>query len=386
MKSGDLERLIELRRALHRRPELANAEIETMETLLDALARTSPDELIERIGGHGLAAVYRGASEGPRVLIRSDMDALPIDESLTIPHASTRDGVSHKCGHDGHMAILVGLGTRLAQARPERGSVVLLFQPAEETGEGARRVIDDPRFLAIRPDTAFALHNLPGFPRGAVVTRSGTFASASRGMVFDFLGRSSHAAEPDRGRSPALAVAQTITALSAVPQVATRFGEASKVTVIHASVGERAFGTSPGRGAVMATLRSHGNEEIEVLAGRCREIASGIAAAHGLGLDVSCCEEFPAVVNDAGAVAGVERAAQACNLEIVRLDRPNAWSEDFGHFTRQFPGALIGLGAGRDHPPLHSADFDFPDELIQTGVELWVGVTRELLGGIDREP
>lgn len=370
--------LTALRRVLHRHPELAGQEAGTADRLHGHLAGLAPDRLVTGLGGHGLAAVFRGATPGPRVLLRCELDALPLPESLDLPHGSTVPGVAHKCGHDGHMAMLVGAAADLAAERPARGEVVLLFQPAEETGAGAARVIADPAFADLAPDRAVALHNLPGEALGAVLWRAGLFASASEGLAVELTGASAHAGEPEAGRSPALALAGLIAAVSAAPLQCLPLGAAAKATVVHARLGDEALGTAPGRARLVATLRAHEPADLERLAAHCCRIATGLAAAHGLAVSLRRAEPFPDTVNDPAVTDLAVGVAADLGLECRELPRPLPWSEDFGHFTALWPGALLGLGAGTEQPPLHHPDYDFPDALIDTGRRLLVGIARRL--------
>jgi amidohydrolase len=375
--------LVALRKKLHRLAETADGEKETAAFIRSFLESYDPDDVISGIGGHGLAAVYRGKKDGPTVLVRSELDALPIPETLSLDYASEQDGRSHKCGHDGHMSMVSGLAPLLHGRPPERGAVILMYQPAEETGQGARRVLDDPKYSQLAPDYVFALHNLPGFPMGQVVLVDGTFASASQGLIVELKGTTSHAAEPNRGRSPALAAAQLIQGLTAMPQSCTAMHEAALVTVIHARVGERAFGTTPGEGVVMATLRTHTPGTMDLLSGKCVGFAKAVAEAYGLACSIGWTEAFPATINDPECVRLVETAAHARGIATLRHDVPFGWSEDFGHFTDSAKGALFGLGAGENHPALHNPDYDFPDELIPIGVGLFEGILRRLTGPAD---
>ena len=290
--SSEVEKLVALRRKLHGLAEASDGEKETAAFIRSFLEPHQPDQIISGIGGHGLAAIYRGKHEGPAVLFRCELDALPIPESIPLDYGSGRDGISHKCGHDGHMAVVSGLAPLLHERRPERGAVILMYQPAEETGQGARRVLDDPKYSGLAPDYVFALHNLPGYPLGRVILMEGTFASASTGLIVELKGATSHAAEPNRGRSPALAAAQLIQGFTAMPQECTALHEAALVTVIHARVGERAFGTTPGEGVVMATLRTHGPRTMEVLSRRCEDFARKVAATYGLECSIEWTEGF----------------------------------------------------------------------------------------------
>lgn len=374
-----LEALTALRRTLHAHAELSDHEGRTGELVREFLGGHEPDRMVTGLGGEGIAAVYEGRGPGPTLLVRADLDGLPIEDEIEAEWVSKHPGAGHKCGHDGHMTILSGLAASLAERRPSRGRAILLYQPAEETGQGAARVLADEDFGPLKPDMAVALHNLPGYPQGSVILRDGVFASASRGMIVRLRGASSHAAEPHRGRSPAMAVSQLIGAFSAAGQYHTALHVAAQATVIHARVGERAFGTSPGEGVVMATLRAHSDDVMNRLSDHCEEAARGIAAAHKLRAEVEWVEEFPVTVNDAGMARRVREAARANSLELIEPEVPFAWSEDFGHFTGACEGVLFGLGSGENHPALHNPDYDFPDEIIEPGVRMFDSIVRGIL-------
>jgi len=374
-----LPELQKLRHRLHAAAEVSGEEQKTAEIITDFLSATSPDELQKNIGGHGLLATYDSEEPGPHVLIRCELDGLPISDKIEADYESETDGVGHKCGHDGHMAVVAGVAKLLGKQQSRAGKVTLLFQPAEETGEGAARVIQDSQFQNLSPDYYFALHNLPGFPKHQVVVRNDTFAAASVGLIIRFEGATAHAAHPEEGNSPALAVAQTIQSFSAVPQFQVPLEKSAKVTVIHAALGERAFGTSPGNGTVMATLRTYEDELLAKLKDHCIQIAEGYADTFDLGIDVEWVEEFPATVNNAEAVKIIEAATDKAGSEIYHKKEPFSWSEDFGHFTKKYKGAMFGLGAGKNHPALHAQTYDFPDEIIATGISMFMQIINETI-------
>jgi amidohydrolase len=368
--------IVEYRRNLHRHPELAGQEAATSRRAVRFFAPLAPDRVLEGLGGHGVAFVFAGAQPGPTVLLRCELDALPIAEAGDLPHRSDAAGVSHKCGHDGHMAILAALGRDLAVRRPVRGRVVLLHQPAEETGQGAAAVLADPRFAEIAPDLAFALHNLPGHAAGEVVVREGAFSSASRGLAVALAGATAHAGQPETGRSPARALARIVAGLAEwapADAAATDFA-----TVVGARLGERAFGTAPGAAELWATLRAGSDAGLDRLAARALELVAAAAAADGIGHEATWHDVFPATVNDPAAVAVVRRAAGP--LPVRELTAPLRWSEDFGRFTAAGPGALFGLGAGREQPALHDPDYDFPDGLIPPASALLRRIVDSVLG------
>ena len=379
-RSPDVTELVALRRELHAHAELAGEEVETSGIIRRFFEPYEPTGLVTELAGAGLAVIFEGREEGPSVMFRAEIDAVPVEEGGDADHGSRRPGVSHACGHDGHMAIVAGLAARLHRHPLHRGRVVLLFQPAEETGNGARCVLDDERFEEIAPDWIFALHNLPNEDFGVVQIRSGPFAAGSVGAVLHLRGRTSHAAYPEQGLSPAPAVAELIRDLAALPDSAQSDHEIAKLTVIHARIGESAFGTTPGEAEVMATLRSDQESTLDCLREGVLDRARQIADAHGLELTHSWTDGFPVTTNDPEAVAMVEAVADTCGTPVVLRGEAYPWSEDFGWFTRRFKGALFGLGAGKDGPALHGPRYDFPDELIPSGIGLFEGLIERILG------
>jgi amidohydrolase len=372
--------LVALRHRLHSRPELSGREAETARRMAAFIEPLGPDLMVSGLGGHGLAAVFDGPAPGPTVMLRAELDAVPVAESGAHDHRSRVPGVGHQCGHDGHMAILAGLAGRLARRRPARGRAVLLFQPSEETGAGAAAVLEDPRFAPLVPDWAFALHNLPGHAPGSVILRPGPFFCASRGLRIRFTGRDSHAAHPEQGRNPAAALARTVQALLQLPESAPMRAGFSLVTIVHMALGKQAFGVSPGRGQLWATLRAETDDLMDGLADAAVQAAAAIAVQERLTHHVDWDDVFAATVNDAEACQWIRRAARQLGAETVSIDRPFRVSEDFGRFAQASRAAIFGLGAGVDHPALHSAGYDFPDPLIESGTGLFTNLVTAICG------
>lgn len=376
----NIDELIEFRKFLHRNAELSGKEYNTAEIIKKKLSETGPDEIITGIGGTGLAAVYEGAGAGKTVMFRAELDALPIIENNDFEHRSLNDAVSHKCGHDGHMTILAGLAGRVKE-HLERlsGRVVLLFQPAEETAAGAKAVVNDPKFISIKPDYIFALHNLPAFPKGEIIIRQGTFAAASKGMIVKLSGETSHAAYPERGVNPSLAMARLMQGLVAIPGAFTSLNNAGKITVIHAKLGEIAFGTSPGEAVVMATFRAHRDEDMNIMTEKALKLIEALCLADGLNYDVSWVEDFPASVNDDECVERIAKSASKIGAVCTVREEPFPWSEDFAYFTQKYKGSIFGLGSGIDSKPLHNSQYDFPDEIINPGIEMFENILIDIL-------
>ncbi len=373
-----LPELQSLRHEIHQHPETAGKEKKTAKRITSFLEKLKPDNIISGIGGNGLIAEFDSGKEGPVVLFRSELDALPIRETCEVSYKSEEDGVSHKCGHDGHMAILCGFSKMVSQFRPKRGKIQVLFQPAEETGEGAHWMLDDEKIKKIKPDYIFALHNVPGFEKSQVITRKNIFSSASVGMIIRLKGMTSHASHPENGKNPALAMSHIIEHLIALPQLTTSFDESALVTIIHAKLGEIAFGTSPGYAEVMATLRAHENSTLNKLTKEAERIAKKTAELHQLDVEVERTQKFEATVNDEKCVDWIENAAKAISADFRLLDQPFSWSEDFGRFTSVFKGAMFGLGSGKKQPQLHHSDYDFPDDIIETGVMMFYNLVDQI--------
>jgi metal-dependent amidase/aminoacylase/carboxypeptidase family protein len=222
------------------------------------------------------------------------------------------------------------------------------------------------------------LHNLPGYSKHHVVLRDSVFAVASKGLILKLKGETSHAAHPRDGRSPALAMAQIIETFSSIPQYYTSLHEAAKVTLIHARLGEKAFGTSPGFAEIAATLRTYYDRDMVRLEEKALELASHIAQTYDLTFEHEWTEPFKATINDPDSNKMLDEIVNTHGYEISRRETPFAWSEDFGQFLDQYKGALFGLGAGVQHPQLHASNYDFPDEIIHTGLVLFLGLIDKI--------
>jgi amidohydrolase len=369
--------LVELRRELHAHPELSHGEHRTAERVVAFLRQLGPDRMIEGIGGTGVVATFDSGLPGPVLLFRSELDALPIVEYGVDGHSSTVDGVSHKCGHDGHMAMLCGLAQRLSERRPARGTVHLLFQPAEETGTGAAAVLADPSFDAIRPDFGVAIHNMPGFPLHTLVIKPGSITAAVRSIVVRFAGRTAHASEPEKGENPALAVADVLRGCDELNVNDITSPDFRLITPVHVRIGSVAYGVSAGDGEVHLTIRTVANAGLAALQARIVELAESLAQRDRLGVEVEVAEDFFANMNDPEVTERVLRAAHACGFDVITPEVGLRGGEDFGLFTERFPCCMVLLGAGDDHHPIHNPNYDFPDELIETGVRLFDTIVRQ---------
>lgn len=374
-----MEELIQLRHELHKHPEVAGNEKETANRIFLFLSKYPPNEMITNLGGEGILAIYKGKEDGKSILFRCELDALPIQEINSFDYKSVYDGVSHKCGHDGHMAILCGLAKTLHENPLEKGTVMLLFQPAEEDGNGAKRVITDSKFKAINPDFAFALHNLPGYKKNQILVKENTFTCAVNSIVIQLYGKTSHASEPENGVNPALAIAEIIQVFKAKIDTNLSSETYCLITPIHIKMGEKAYGVSAGYGEVHFTVRSNCNTQMKKIESELEKSVKEIASKNNLELNIEWTESFQANENNPEAVNYIKKSASSQNYEILEKELPFTFGEDFGIFTQHFKGAMLGLGSGENSPSLHNPDYDFPDEIIETGIQLFHQITKEIL-------
>lgn len=375
----DYSKHIRFRQLLHSEPELSGKEFVTKQRILEFIKQFKPNAVHE-LAETGLAVEFSGKTGGKTLMFRADIDALPFSEESSLDYQSKHEGVMHACGHDGHTSILTALAEKLHRCPPQSGRVILLFQPAEETGEGALQLLNDPKFESIKPDYIFGLHNIPGEPMHSILLKSNAFASASEGLIIRLKGKSAHAAEPENGLNPVWAVESLTTEIRKILDNPKGFKDFVLITVIHIKLGEIAFGTSPGEAVMMLTLRSSRNDDMEKLRGKVMQKAEDISKSMRLKVEFEHTEVFPATENHPEAFEILEESLLSVDThEIKYLETPFRWSEDFGNYLNEFSGAFFGLGSGINQPKLHNPDYNFPDELIATGSDIFYRIADYIL-------
>lgn len=376
----DLVELTAFRRLLHQFPEVSGFEVETAKRITAELEHLSPNRILTGLGGHGVAAVFDSGVAGPTVLFRAELDGLPIQEINDQDWVSQIAGTGHLCGHDGHMTLLLALGRLVARRPVATGRVVLMFQPAEEDGSGARAVVADPAFDTITPDWAFAIHLEPGRPFGFVGTRAGLMNCASQGLAITLQGKTAHAANPEDGVSPALAVAGLIPALNALGQGGALDDRFRLVTITHVNIGEPCFGIAPADALIHATLRATDDSALADMAAQARALAQDAVDRFGLKAGFTVCDDFAASINHPAAVDVATAALDALGMDHGAGGLPMRASEDFGVFGWGAKAAMLCVGPGKDYAALHNPDYDFPDDMIPVGAAIFDRIARDLLG------
>jgi len=339
-----------------------------------------PTEIIENVGGPGLAAVYDFGVGGSTVMIRCELDALPIVEPNDFAYRSEVAGVSHKCGHDGHMAVVAGAVLWLKEQSFSAGRVIFFFQSAEETGKGAALALAAERFRSLNPDHVFALHNIPGAPLGEIIVTPGMFSPTVQSFAVYLAGKEAHASEPENGRNPALAISEMVGAFDGLNVPNADRPDFAVLTPVHLHLGQKAYGISPGRGELHYTIRTWTEAEMATLKTRIERHITEISHHHQLACKTEWFEYFPGTINDADCRERVVAAARKNGFRLREQAVPFRFGEDFGWLSRVYRVAMFGLGAGEDCPLLHHAKYDFPEEVLPIGVKMFASLIEGVLG------
>ncbi|MBY0338569.1 MAG: amidohydrolase [Acetobacteraceae bacterium] len=369
------------RRHLHAHPGLTLDEGETAAFVVGKLRGLGVTEIETGVGGHGVVATLRRGGGNRSVGLRADMDALPIQElDATLPWRSTKPGVMHACGHDGHTTALLGAAALLLRDESWSGTVRLVFQPAEEGGGGARAMIADGLFSRFPMDRIFGWHNWPGLPAGTIAVHDAAVMAAGARFAITFEGHAGHAALPHLTRDPMLGAGHCIVALQSIVARSVDPLKAGVISVTIVEAGE-AQNQVPRRAQLHGTARWLDDEVGGLLDSRMREVASGIAAAYGLQAEVEFRPGVPVTANHPA-----ERdlaAAAAATVAPVRRDMAAAMTgEDFAWFLKQVPGAFVWIGNGpaEDGRELHHPAYDFNDAILPAASGFLAATARRALG------
>ncbi|SNS69948.1 amidohydrolase [Ekhidna lutea] len=376
MEEGTIKDLIDFRLDLHKHPEVSQKEFETQKRIINYLDSKGIKAL--KAGGTGAMVIMDSGKAGKTIMLRSDHDALPIQEINDFDHKSSVDGVSHKCGHDGHTAIMCGVAQYFQSNPIKKGKLVLVFQPAEENGEGAKAILADDNFN-FEPDLVFALHNLPGYPLHQIVIKDKNFTTAAKSIIIKLSGKTSHAAEPELGINPARAIAELINMFEAESQPDLTRDDFALGSPVHINMGEKSYGITAGYGEVHYTLRTWNGKMMKDFAERVVRQTEETAKNHQLKLDISWTEEFDSNNNHPDSMKEIRAAIEVNGFDSTERERPFKWGEDFGLFTQKYPGAMFGIGSGDDCPALHNPDYDFPDEIIPTGIKMFTTIVEKAI-------
>lgn len=367
------------RQDFHRHPELMYDLPRTSAAVAEHLRAFGCDEVVTGLGRTGVVGIVRGRGEGPLIGLRADMDALPIIERTGAAYASTSPGIMHACGHDGHTAMLLGAARHLAETRAFSGTAVLIFQPAEEGGAGARAMIDDGLFERFPVSEVYGMHNLPGLPVGRFAMRAGGIMASSDRIEIIVEGQGAHAARPNLGMDAVLAGAAIVTAMQQVVARNTDPLDAAVISlpVFHAGEADNVL---PPVARLAGTMRALDTRVRDQLRGQIVRVAEGVAAAHGVLATVNFSQGYPVTRNHPAQTAfAAEVASEVAGAAEVDADAPPLMAaEDFAFMLEEKPGAYIFIGNGPS-ADLHHPEYDFADGAIAFGASYWVRMVERAL-------
>ena len=384
---GVIERVVagavELRHRLHQIPELGYEEFETAAVIRGELERLGVPWAAGGKGVETATVAWVGDPAKPCIALRADIDALPIAEQTNLPYASRHPGKMHACGHDGHSAGLVGAaGVFKTLEKTLPVCVKLIWQPAEEGGGGAERLVEagvlDGR-LGPKVEAIFGLHGWPGLKVGLVATKGGPILATTDNFIATFHGKGCHGAFPHLGRDPIVVACEAVVSLQQVVSREIDPTEPAVVTVgmVHAGT---AVNVIPDVATIRGTARALNEETRKILQEAIRRRCEGVAAGHGCRVEVEWFEGYPATINDPGMAEYVARVAREVlgKDRFVPVARPAMGGEDFAYYLEKVPGCFFFVGvepAGRDsYPPLHSDLYDFTDDALSVGIRMFVGL------------
>ena len=374
------EEMIALRQRIHAHPELGFEEINTSELVAGCLTEWG-FQVSTGVGKTGVVATLKNG-EGRSLGLRADMDALPIQEATGLPYASRIDGVMHACGHDGHTATLLAAGKYLAQSRGFKGTLNLIFQPAEEGLGGARKMLEDGLFERFPCDAIFAMHNVPGHPIGHLGFYSGPFMASADSVTITVIGKGGHGAVPHKAIDPVVVCSSIVMALQSIVSRNVDPQEMAIITVgsIHAGVASNVI---PASAEMRLSVRALTPEVRRVLESRITELAKGQAASFGAQAHVDYQHCHPVLINHAEQTAFAREVA--CDWlgegQVIDNLRPFTASEDFAFMLEQCPGSylVIGNGQGDSSCLLHNPGYDFNDACLPVGASYWVKLVERFL-------
>ena len=371
------EKLIALRRDLHRHPELGFQETRTKAKVAEYLR----DLGLEVHEGVGVVGILKSGKGNRAIGLRADMDALPIQEQSRHDYASSSPGAMHACGHDGHTTMLLGAAELLARAPEFDGTVVFIFQPNEEHGLGALAMIDEGLLTQHPIDEVYGIHNLPGAPTGQVSTRVGQICASESLFEIRITGKGGHASMPHVGVDAITVGAEMVMALQTI--ISRKMPPSSGAVVsVTEFITDGQRNVLPGQAILKGDVRARHPEDRQAVNKFMQQIVDGIAATHAVEVELQFNTEFIEAINAEAPTEAVVATGKALGLATIGDRPPMSFSEDFAHFSAAVPGCFFLLGNGEDGPnaqPLHAADYDFNDDLLTIGAEFWSRLVKDRL-------
>ncbi len=371
----NIKKIIDFRQKLHKFPELSGKEANTVQKIIKFISPFQPDKIYTQIGGNGLAIEFTGSEKGKTIIFRAELDALPIDETNSkLPYRSAVKGVSHKCGHDGHIAILTALAEAISYDRPKKGRIILLFQPEEETLTGAVKILNDPQFNNLEPDIIIGFHNVPEYPINTLIVKDKNFTAATNGIKITFKGKKAHAAYPFEAISPTEAVEKILKFIRYDIYTAD-FKDKILITLTFLNIGTPNMGITPDNAQIWLVIRSYEYEDLDKAISLIRDYTEKIAKQFNLQYKIQFSDDAPPIYNDPNLTNSIINIAKQTGFNVIEKKEPFLWAEDFGYYTIKYKGVYFALGNGLK-TQLHSENYDFPDAMLYDAALLMYNIYK----------
>lgn len=365
MQEKNFKLIEEFRQTLHKYPEASEKEFKTRELIKEFLEKHTSLEIVDK--GRWLYALHKEEGAKETIAFRADHDAIISEDGEAF----------HGCGHDGHTATLVGLALELEGVKTGN-NIVFIFQHAEETGVGAKECVEI--FKEVEIDRVYGYHNIPGLPLNMVATKKGPIQCASTGMSIKLEGKQSHASEPEKGINPVYLIADLVEKVKVLSEF-DGYGPVNKgdfnfdsmvlCTIVHVKVGEKAFGVSPSMGEIALTIRAVSDDDLEKLRIYIEDYIKENAEKLGIKYSFEYSDTFPDTTNDPEIVEKFFKLLEENNIEYIEMEDPVRASEDFGYYLKEKPGCYFYIGDGEDYTPIHSIEYNFPDEIMPKAIKVF---------------
>ena len=377
MSEIDKKKIIDLRQNIHRFPEKSRKQKKTIDRIKQFIKLHKPDKIYEDIIENGIAFEYTGKTKGSTILFHTEINAQLIVENSKLPYRSANQGISHAEGNDGHIAILAGLAAFLSQNKPEKGRVILLFQPETELFQDKQNFIDNKEFKKINPDYVFGLHNLPGFPLNQIIIKKNNFTTSTTGIKIQFASM-----QLTSIKTPVILINKITEIINFlqfdINEFIQNYFSNVKIAITKIKYGHTNLRYQANEAEILLSIQSNNNKEKEKIISKIKKKLKDFSIENKLQVFISATEDIPEIINNRVCIDIVEQAAKENELEIKQIEKPINITKDFSFLTLKFKGAYFGIGAGIDSPKLYTTNYNFPNKIIISGIKMLYSISKNL--------
>ena len=374
----DKKKIIDLRQNLHKLPEISGSEKNTLARIKKFIKNYNPDKTYNILNDTGIAFEFFGEERGNTIVFHAPIHAQHINEETELPYRSVIPNISHKIGNDGHIAILCGLSEMLNQKKLKKGRIILLFHSKEDVFVPTENFLDDKIFKKINPDYIFGFHNLPEYELNKIILKKNNFSISTSGMQIKLIGTPTSLSAQDEGRNPINTISDIADLIQQIKPVLEKYQNYLNVTITNIVIGSKTVNTYPANAEILISIQAANNREKEEIITFIKSKIEDIVIQNKLRYKISFTEDIPEIQNNRVCLDIVEQAAKENKLETKYISEPVKFSNDFGFYTLKYKGAFFGIGAGNKTSKLHTLNYDFPNDILITGINMLNSICRLL--------